>query len=146
MIKKLYRKLFKTPTIMSFQQGFDLTELPIVTFRQDENKYNFILDTGSSANIIDAEVVKDMVHSKIEKTSSLFGMEGKKGNCSMCTIPLSFKEDKYEGEYLIRDMKDAFGELKKTTGVTVHGIIGALFFNKYKYVLDFSELIAYSKM
>ena len=42
-------------------------------------------------------------------------------------------------------MSDAFGHIKKDTGVTVHGIIGSLFFNEFKYVLDFDELIAYSK-
>jgi hypothetical protein len=42
-------------------------------------------------------------------------------------------------------MKEAFGHMKQDTGVTLHGIIGSKFFNKFKYVLDFDELIAYSK-
>ena len=45
----------------------------------------------------------------------------------------------------MQDMTAAFGSIKKETGVTIHGILGAKFFNEFKYVLDFKELIAYSK-
>ena len=42
-------------------------------------------------------------------------------------------------------MKEAFGNIKKETGVTIHGILGSDFFTRYKYVLDFDKLIFYKK-
>ena len=58
---------------------------------------------------------------------------------------MSYKDKDYEYPYVMQDMKAAFGSIKKETGVTIHGILGAKFFNEFKYVLDFKELIAYSK-
>ena len=34
--------------------------------------------------------------------------------------------------------------MKKEYGVTIHGLLGTGFFQKYKYVLDFNEMVAYS--
>ena len=35
--------------------------------------------------------------------------------------------------------------IKNATGVTIHGVIGNKFMQKYKYILDFDKMIAYSK-
>ena len=47
-------------------------------------------------------------------------------------------------EFIIRDMSGPFGIIKKQRGFTVNGILGSNFFNKYKYMLDFNEMIAYT--
>ena len=78
--------------------------------------------------------------------SNLFGLEGKRRLVKACRICLSYKGGQYEYDYLISDMKDAFTNIKQTTGVTLHGILGSKFFNTYKYVLDFDKMIAYSKL
>ena len=46
---------------------------------------------------------------------------------------------------MISDLDKPFNNIKKESGVTIHGILGNNFFKKYKYVLDFDKLIAYSK-
>lgn len=145
MIKKLLNKLFSKVEKISFQQAFDLTEMPIITLYQGNNKFNFLLDTGSNNSIIDKNILDQIDHKIINERSNLFGMEGRVQEVSMCKIVLSYKEKEYEYKYLIQDMKAPFDNIKNTTGVTLHGIIGSNFFNEYKYVLDFSELVAYSK-
>ena len=42
-------------------------------------------------------------------------------------------------------MNTVFTSIKNETGVTLHGLIGNSFMQKYKYVLDFDEMVAYSK-
>ena len=42
---------------MSFRESLDLTDLPIITFRQGKEKINLILDTGSSKSVIIPEVL-----------------------------------------------------------------------------------------
>jgi len=141
-IRKIFRPRSKP---ISFQQGLDLTGLPVVTFCQGEKKLNFILDTGSTDNIIDSGVLENVAHSVSRKKSSVFGMEGKGNVVPICSITLSYKDDDYTYDYLVCDMASAFSKIKETNGVTVHGIIGSKFFRKFRYVLDFNELIAYSK-
>ena len=42
-------------------------------------------------------------------------------------------------------MKTAFENIKKETGVTVHGILGSRFFKQNESILDFCEFKAYFK-
>ena len=146
MIKKLINRIFHdTKDEMSFRAAFDLTELPVITLYQGDRKFNFLLDTGSNSSIIDSNVLDKIKYETNDVKSNLFGMEGKNRIVNMCTISLYFKDREYTYDYLINDMKDAFDGIKRETGVTIHGIIGSKFFNKFKYVLDFDKLIAYSK-
>lgn len=150
MIKKLFNKIFnnnsnKDNNVISFKQGMDLTDLPVITLYQGSKRFNLLLDTGSSDNIIDSNILEGIKHKPIDTKSNLFGLEGIKVTVPMCEITLSYMDNDYEYEYLIKDMKEAFTQLKKSTGVSLHGIIGSKFFNTYKYVLDFDKLIAYSK-
>ena len=146
MIKKLFNKLFNiNPNAISFKQGYDLTNLTVCTFYQGEEKLNLLLDSGSTHCIIDKNILDKIKHEFTNSQSSLYGLEGKKNIVPICKIPISYKEQVYEFEYLVKDMEVPFEQIKAETGVTLHGILGTNFFNKFKYVIDFDELIAYSK-
>ncbi len=147
MIKKLINKIFnKSATAaMSFQTSMDLAELPVVTFKQGKKKINFLLDTGSNNCVIDSSFLKKIEHKPLEGETSLTGMEGNAQKASLCVIKMSYKDKEYEYPYVVQDLSAAFGSIKKETGVTIHGMLGSKFFNEFKYVLDFDELIAYSK-
>lgn len=146
MIKKLFKKLFNNPSEISFKQGFELTDLPLVTLYQGDKKFNFLLDTGSNNSVIDSNILDQIEHTICEKKSNVYGMEGNKQEVSVCEIELSHKNVSYKYPYLICNMKNAFDSIKQDTGVNLHGIIGSKFFNEFKYVLDFDELVAYSKI
>lgn len=146
-IKKLLN-IFKkkdNKDVISFGPGFALTELPIISLYQGENHFNFLLDTGSNDSIIDSNILNKLEYDMSDKQNSLIGMEGNKEVVSICNITLSYNGVDFPYEYNIRDMSAAFGSIKTESGVTLHGIIGSKFFNKYKYVLDFESLIAYAK-
>lgn len=147
ILNKIINKVLgrNNDNIMSFKAGFDLTELPVVTFYNGENKLNFLLDTGSNNCIIDSNIIDNIEHTKSDSTSTVFGLEGNKQNANICTITLTYNDNDYTYDYLVVDMKEAFNQMKTDTGVTLHGLLGSNFFNKFKYVLDFNELIAYSK-
>ena len=130
---------------MSFQNSMDLAELPVVTFKQRDKKINFLLDTGSNNCIIDSTFVESIEHTPLDGETNLIGLEGNSQKAGICIIKMSYKDREYEYPYVVQNMADAFGSIKKETGVTIHGILGSKFFNEFKYVLDFEELIAYSK-
>lgn len=147
MFKKLLWKLFDIhPDSMDFRSGLNLTGLPIISLQQGDKVFNFILDTGSSVNVIDSNILDQIEHKMVNDTgATLYGMEGKRQPVQVCNITLSYKEKSYPFDYLIQDMSNAFSHLKKDHGATVHGLLGSGFFNKYRYILDFNSLIAYSK-
>lgn len=146
MIKKIIHKFLNIhPDAMSFQNSMDLAELPVVTFRQGEKKINFLLDTGSNNCVIDSNILKSIDHKMLDVETNILGLEGNAQKTGVCTIKMSYKDKEYEYPYVIQDMSAAFDSIKKETGVTVNGMLGSKFFNEFKYVLDFDELIAYSK-
>ena len=146
MIKKILHKFLGThPNAMFFQNSMDLAELPVVTFHQGDKKINFLLDTGSNNCVIDSNYLSNIQHTMLGSHTHISGLEGNPQKAGICTIKMSYKGKDYEYPYVVQDMSVAFSSIKKETGVTIHGMLGSKFFNEFKYVLDFDELIAYSK-
>lgn len=135
----------KTKNSMSFRESMDLTDLPVVTFRQGKDRFNFLLDTGSSLSVINEKVLDYIKHTVLDYKGSIYGMEGNAKETSFVTIPLWYRDKGYEEEFQVVDMSAPFSRIKQESGVTIHGILGNSFFVKYEYILNFKELIAYSK-
>lgn len=131
---------------MSFKKTMDSVELPVVTFLNGNKKLNFLLDTGSSISQINSSVLPLLDHKKVEgKNMDIIGIEGNKVNTEFCEITFTYKGQEFVNEFCIHDLDDAFAIVREESGVQIHGILGSLFFQKYKYVFDYESLIAYSK-
>ena len=130
---------------ISFKEAMDLVELPVVTFYNGDTKLNFLLDTGSNVSYINSSIIPLLVHEKTDKEMDTIGMEGNKVSNQFCKMSVTYKNQVFEEEFSIADLDEAFGVVKQESGVQIHGILGSKFFERYKYVLDFKELIAYIK-
>jgi hypothetical protein len=130
---------------MSFRESMDLTDLPIVTFYQGNNRFNFLLDTGANLSVINSSTLNNFQYKEVEGTGNIVGVEGIKKEVSYVNIDLNYKDTKYTEQFQVLDMQDAIDHVKSESGVNMVGILGNNFFRRYKYILDFNELIAYSK-
>lgn len=133
----------KNKSKISFKESIDLTELPVVTFYNGDKKINFLLDTGSNISYINKSVVSSFTVTPVQGSSTFIGVEGNKNETSLCSMTLKYRDNIFEEVFSLADMDKAFDSVKKESGVTIHGILGSKFFEKYRYVLDFKELIAY---
>ena len=131
---------------MSFKEALDLIELTIVTFYQDDKKLNFMLDSGSNLSIIDINAVNNLKlkYVKLNKVSGILGINGETRDAGFVNMKFSYKHINFDYDFQYLDLSNVVNSLKQD-GVTIHGILGNQFFIKYKYVLDFNDLIAYSK-
>ena len=131
---------------MSFKEALDLIELPIVTFYQGDKKLNFMLDSGSNFSIIDSNAVNNLKleHTKLNKVNSIIGINGETRNAGFINLKFSYKHINFDYDFQYLDLSNVVESLKQN-GITIHGILGNQFFIKYKYILDFNDLIAYSK-
>lgn len=134
----------KEPDKMSFKESMDLCELPIVTFLNNGKKLNFLLDTGASASVIDSNALEGVLFTKLDKIGDIFGMEGNKKEVTFIKMSLSYRGRTYDDEFQVVDMSFPFGSMKTDFGVNLHGMLSSSFFQKYQYMLDFQELVAYS--
>ena len=130
---------------MSFKESMNLTELPVITFYNESTKLNFLLDTGSNECVINSKIIDSLNYTKLDKKGSVFGMEGNSIDINYISIDFTYNNKSYSSSFQVVDMQDAFDRVKQESGVTIHGILGNLFFEKYKYILDFKELAAYTK-
>ena len=135
----------KSKSRISFKESMDLTELPVVTFYNNNQKLNFLLDTGSNDSHINMSVLPNLEHEILQYQKNLIGVEGNPIECLFCNMAITYKDQKFEGDFSVTELDDAFNAIKQESGVQIHGILGSKFFQKYRYVLDFDSLIAYLK-
>ena len=130
---------------ISFKESMDLVDLPIITFYSNNTKLNFLLDTGSDSSYINHSVLQNLKFTKTDKKHYVIGMEGSPVESFICSIDISYKDKIFTEEFSVCDLDRAFTTVKQETGVQIHGILGSKFFKKYRYIIDFNELMAYTK-
>lgn len=144
-INSLYQIDKKNKSKISFKESMDLTELPVITFMSDNTKLNFLLDTGSNTSFINESMVKSLNCKMLNTVSEVIGIEGKKIKNNNCELQIKYKDYEFNTQFNIINLDESFNLIKQESGVQIHGILGSLFFQKYKYVIDFESLIAYTK-
>lgn len=130
---------------ISFKEAMDLAELPIVTFYNKDKKLNFLLDTGSDFSYINKSALPSLEYKEINGNMNIISGGGSTQSLGCCEMTVTYKNQKFVDKFYVSDLDKAFGVIKSETGVQIHGILGSKFFAKYKYILDFENLIAYSK-
>lgn len=130
---------------ISFREAMDLVELPIITFYNKDKKLNFLLDTGSDLSYINKSILPSLEYIEINESRNIISVGGNSQSLGCCNMTVTYKSQKFIDKFYISDLDEAFGAIKAETGVQIHGILGSKFFAKYKYILDFESLIAYSK-
>lgn len=130
---------------MSFREAMDLVELPIVTFYNKDTKLNFLLDTGSDLSYINKSILFSLEYEEVNESMNIISVGGNSQSLGCCDMTVTYRNQKFIDRFYVSDLDEAFGAIKAETGVQIHGILGSKFFAKYKYILDFESLIAYSK-
>lgn len=130
---------------MSFMESLNLTGLPIICFNNTGQTVNMVLDTGSNVSIIDINALDAIEHSfGKDSIEGIIGVSGEMGESSNVNISLTYKEMKFTFECYANDISATVNAVKQEYGVTIHGLLGTDFFTKYKYIIDFNEMVAYS--
>lgn len=128
---------------ISFREAMDLVELPIITFYNKDTKLNLLLDTGSDLSYINRSILPSLEYIEINESRNIISVGGNSQSLGCCNMTVTYKSQKFIDRFYISDLDEVFGAIKAETGVQIHGILGSKFFVKYKYVLDFKDLIAH---
>ena len=135
----------KKESLMDFGTALDLTGVPVVTFKNNGNNYNFILDTGANYSIINSIILEKFIYTKSNSAHSLIGIEGNSKDVPCVNIHLNYRDYNFKEEFQVVNMNSAFKNIKENTEITIDGILGSEFLRKHGYILDFHNLIAYIK-
>ena len=131
---------------LPFKESMDLISLPIVTFVNNNVKLHFLLDTGSDDSYINSDIVQSLkVDKKIKAERAIITGNGEIKSEGRVVMDIVYKNMAYTNMFIISDMGPAFDLIAQDRGIKVHGILGNNFFNVYNYIIDFKDMIAYSK-
>lgn len=131
---------------ISFKESLDLLNLPIVTFTNNGYKLHFLLDTGSDDSFIVPDVLDKL--NILEKKSLNHKIATGGGDITskgLVELDIFYKNVSFRNVFVVSDMGCAFENAVGSKGITIHGILGSIFFSRYKYILDFNKLEFYSK-
>lgn len=131
----------------SFKQGFTCPNVPLVTVYNGDKELIFLLDSGSEYNVIDEQSLPSLSYTPVQDETLPNTLSGVGGVTKASACSLSFKCDgkEYTEIFLINDLSDPLKMLKQETGVIMHGILGSKFMMEKGVVLDYRNLMAYSK-
>lgn len=139
-------KKSESNNVISIKESLDLCNLPIITFTNNGNKYNFVLDSGSSESHTSKSVIDTMISTDSDNTMSIIGFAGNHEVNPSKVVELEYKDMIFTTNLYVSEGLDVtFKNLKESMGVTLHGIIGNDFLVKNGYILDFYNAIAYTK-
>lgn len=131
---------------LSLRESMDLCNLPVVTFVNNDHKFNFILDTGATENHVSESAMSNMIGEPSDKQIHVQGFTGSAEANQGKFVDLIYRDRIFRTEIFVSPALDqSFAEIKQNLGVQLHGIIGSQFLKEYGYILDFDNLIAYSK-
>ena len=140
----LFYKEIRTTDTMSIKESMDLVELPIITMINNGNKYNFIVDTGANDCLIGDKCEKIMCL-PLKAKNEMIGINGNKKECHTVGIDLIYKDKTFSATFNVADIDSMIDTIKTDYGVTVHGILGTKFLDKYNYVIDFKDYTIYRR-
>lgn len=138
----------KKKTSLTFKDSIHSTGLPIISLKlQIPDKtfitYNFIVDTGSTVNVINTSCVKDLYSEDIKLNTELYGIGGNSGEAKKYRLYFINDNNLYSGEFVSKDLSSSLDYIEEITGYTIHGLIGTNFLEEFKYKIDFSKYQLY---
>ena len=130
------------------KHDFNKSGMPIIEVKINKVPYKFMLDSGANINVLDKRVF-DILNISKEDTKKSGGFTTASGeldsNVFKADIGFKYKNTSFKEEFEVIDMSGPFDTIESRDGVKINGILGSTFFNKYKWNIDFENLVVWTK-
>lgn len=140
--------MHRIKTKVSFKNSIDKSDLVIIPLENNGKKLNFVVDSGSTCNVIDKSIVKELSIIKedvdISKIES-YSVSGTMETSGVISMKLENEQEIFFETFYIMDVANSFSWGEQEYGEKIHGILGIDFLTHYGKVLDFDNCIIYSK-
>lgn len=132
-------------TRLSFADTMGRLKLPIVSLINNGQTFKFLIDTGATLSVIDSNVLDKLDYSKLDIKGNAYGIDGNIVNVDYVAMTLSHGDTKFVEQFQVMRL-DAFDNLRETDNIDLAGILGGAFLKRHNFVVDYKELIAYTKV
>lgn len=123
--------------------GLQKTGLPLIISSGKLKNLCFLIDTGSTHNIL-FDYVYEIFKEEFKvlgDTQNIMGIEGEFKEAQIIEATFNFEGKDYTSTFSVFNATNAVIQVQEETGVQIHGILGIRFLIENKWVLDFDKNI-----
>ena len=134
-----YTKSKRFPSI-AFDSIYESLELPIITLSNNGKEFNFLVDTGANRSIFDSAFIEDLLYEPIQNMQgTMYGLDGNVRTIEYIRIILSKGNDQFLDVFQLTDLQSTFNRIQQDYGMTIHGVLGNSFLNKYRCIIEYNN-------
>lgn len=134
---KRYR--FKFP----FKDTIGKVGLPVVSFEQNGNSFNFIIDSGADSSVLNTSFLTKLDYTELKGNRFIYGIDGNQVQTSYVGIKLFYQNHKFVEAFQVLDVP-GFENIKQAYNMEIAGILGGTFLKRYGFLIDYKQLKAYT--
>lgn len=128
---------------VSFKKHFKKVKVPLIKMKIAGELRYFLVDSGATNNVIAKDFynsVDPKYFNDLKCSDHIISTNGTTERRPYVGSSLSFKRDVFEDiPFLVSDMTPAVEFIRQKSNIIIVGILGATFFEKYRWAIDFDE-------
>ena len=123
--------------------GLQKTGLPLIITSGKLKNLCFLIDTGSTHNILFSYVYEHFSDEFkiLNNTQNIMGIEGEYKETPIIEGTFNFEGKDYTSTFSVFNATNAVVQVEEETGVQIHGILGIQFLIENKWVVNFDKNI-----
>jgi hypothetical protein len=123
--------------------GLQKTGLPLIITSGKLKNLCFLIDTGSTHNILFSYVYEHFSDEFkiLNNTQNIMGIEGEYKETPIIEGTFNFEGKDYTSTFSVFNATNAVVHIEEETGVQIHGILGIQFLIENKWVINFDKNI-----
>ena len=123
--------------------GLEKTGLPLILTTDNPKNLCFLIDTGSTNDVIFDFVYQHFkdYFTLTDESQDIMGIDGSLKPTIIVNSDLQFEDLRYKTPFVILEANDAITQIQAETGIQIHGILGTPFLIENKCLIDFDKLI-----
>lgn len=123
--------------------GLQKTGLPLIITSGKLKNLCFLIDTGSTHNILFSYVYEHFSDELkiLNNTQNIMGIEGEYKETPIIEGTFNFEGKDYTSTFSVFNATNAVVQVEEETGVQIHGILGIQFLIENKWVINFDKNI-----
>lgn len=122
--------------------GLEKAGLPLILTTERPKNLSFLIDTGSTNDVIFDFVYQHFKDDFTLTTESqnIMGIDGSLKPTITVNADLQFDDLTYKAPFVVLDANDAITQVQAETGIQIHGVLGIPFLIENKCLIDFDKL------
>lgn len=138
LVVVLFKYAYNKPSAIYLFQNDDKTDIKYITLDVQGQQLNLLVDTGCGISIIRSDVAEALEHNKSPRKISLQALTPDSLASNVVSIPITVGNKSIIEDFALYGESD-IANFEVLYGITLHGILGAEFFEKTNCKIDYKK-------